>query len=429
MEKVINNLLEDNSLSFIEKLLSMKDIESKKVLSGDFTISSIDFVYSHDVTSPLIMHEFESMGGTKIWDNEKFLMNIDHEFPASTESGRKIHTDMKLFANKHHCKIQEGSNCHQYVLEKYASPGMLIVGADSHTNTVGALNCAGIGLGTSDVAFILKYGQTWFKVPKSIRIEVSGKLWPGVSVKDIALNVISTLGPEAANFASVEWIGSLIETLDIAQRAVLTNISTEMGAHNSVVGFDNTTKEFLDRSGRTDYTYIPLNTEASSYFKTFDFNAAEIAPMVALPNGFERILRVDEAGEIEISVSVIGTCTNGRLNDLRAAAQIMKGSHVKPGVTLIVTPNSTEVYLQALKEGVIQTLVEAGAVVTSPGCGVCAGLQKGIVGPEDVVAFAGPRNFRGRLGSKDAKIYLVSPETAAMSALTGRLFTKVSTER
>lgn len=428
MENRINNLLEDNSLSFIEKLLSMKDIDFRKVLSGDFTISSIDFAYSHDVTSPLVMHEFESMGGTKIWDQEKFLMNIDHEFPASTENGRKIHTDMKLFANEHHCKIQEGSNCHQYVLENYAAPGMLIVGADSHTNTVGALNCAGIGLGTSDVAFILKYGQTWFKVPKSIRIEVSGKMPHGVSVKDVALRVISALGPEGANNASVEWTGSLVENLDISQRAVLANISTEMGAHNSVVGFDNTTKEFLDGRGRADYTYIPLNTEASSYFGTFYFNASEIAPMVALPNGFDRILRVDEVGAIEISISVIGTCTNGRINDLRSAAKILRGKHVKPSVTLIVTPNSREVYLQALREGVIQALADAGAVITSPGCGVCAGLQKGIVGPEDVVAFAGPRNFKGRLGSKDAKIYLVSPETAAESALTGILSTKISTE-
>ena len=374
-------VLQDTSLTFIEKLLSMKDIDSKRVMKGDFTISSVDFVYSHDVTSSLVMHQFESMDGTAIWDSGKYLMNIDHEFPPSTENARRIHRDMMVFADKHICRIQQGSNCHQYMLEHIASPGMLIVGADSHTNTLGALNCAGIGLGTSDIAFILKYGQTWLKVPKSIRIYLYGQLGPRISVKDVVLQTISVLGSEGANYASVEWTGPLTDSLGVPQRAVLTNMSTEMGAHNSVVGFDQATKDFLEARRRKDYTPVPLNTEDSAFDEIYNFDVSEVGPMVAMPGGFERIQRLDELRETEISVSVIGTCTNGRLSDLRSAAKILKGKRVKHNVTLIVTPNSSEVYLKALEEGLIRILVEAGAIVTSPGCGVCAGLQKGIVGP------------------------------------------------
>lgn len=414
-------VVKDKSLTFIEKLLSIKNIDKGKVSSGDFLISEVDFLYVHDVTFPLVNHEFESMNGTRVWNPNKFLLNLDHEYPPSTENASRIHANMRKLAEKQNSLIQEGSNCHQYVLENIARPGMLIVGADSHTNTVGALNCGGIGLGTSDCAFILKYGQTWFKVPKSIRIKINGEVHQGVSVKDIALEVIATIGPEGANNCSLEWSGELVDSLNISQRAVLTNLSTEMGAHNSVIGYDTITKDFLMERGRSEFSPLPFNSDSSSYLNFFEIDASKVAPMVALPDGFKKIERVDETGNTEISISIIGTCTNGRLEDLRNIAAILKGKHVKQSVRLIVTPNSREVYIRALQEGIIETIVKAGATVTSSGCGACAGLQKGLVGPDDVVAFAGPRNFKGRLGSKEAKIYLVSPETAASSAVRGYL--------
>jgi 3-isopropylmalate/(R)-2-methylmalate dehydratase large subunit len=260
------------------------------------------------------------------------------------------------------------------------------------------------------------------KVPKTIRINLHGRLKPGVSAKDIAIEILGRIGTDGANYCSIEWTGPGIRNLSMDSRTTLTNLGVEMGAKNSVIEPDEITLDFIRSRGRKPLAIIPFGKEAQ-FYKEIDVDLETVNPMVSLPGtpGNAKPLSEVSSG-VDIDVVIIGTCTNGRLEDLQKVAAVLKGKKVKQGVRLIVTPNSREVYSKALSEGVLQTISESGAMVTSPGCGACAGFSKGLIGEGEVAVFAGPRNFPGRLGSVKSEIYLASPETAAYSAIAGKLY-------
>ena len=419
-----SSIINDRGLTFAEKILSLKSMSNSgpgrnAAAAGDFVISSVDFTYVHDVQGPLVIKIFEELKGEKVFDRNKVLLNIDHDFPPSSERSAELHNRMRNFASSQDCMIQEGSNCHQYILENFATPGMLIIGADSHTTTLGSLGTFAAGMGSSDVASILLTGKTWLRVPETIRIHVDSPLGPGITAKDVALEALRVLGTDGANYKSIEWVGKGVEAMTIDSRSTLTNLALEMGAKNSVVFSDGVTRKFLRGRNREPGMEIRAGDE-SPVFRDIYIESESLVPMVALPGSPGNAKPVSEIGaRIPINAVLVGTCTNGRLEDLRRVAAILKGRHVKQGVRMIVTPNSIEVYKQADREGIISTLLESGATVTSPGCGACAGLSKGLIGRNEVAVFAGPRNFPGRLGSVDSKIYLSSPETAAASAITG----------
>ncbi len=433
MALIINNrdisasILKDDSLTFSEKILTIRDELNKYDkhcvrYAGDFVISKVDFTFAHDVQGPLLIEIFRSLDGKRVFDPEKVLLNIDHDFPASSERSANLHRIMREFAKEQNIHIQEGSNCHQYIMENFAVPGMIIVGADSHTTTMGSVGAFATGMGSSDVASIFLSGTTWLRVPKTIRINLQGNLKPGVSAKDIALDILGRIGTDGANYCSVEWTGTGISNLSMDARTTLTNLGVEMGAKNSVIEPDGLTLDYIRSRGRSPMQVIPFGKEAEVY-KEIDVTLEDVSPMVSMPGtpGNAKPLSEIPSG-LDIDVVIIGTCTNGRLEDLEKVATVLKGKKVKQGVRLIVTPNSREVYNKALAKGFLSTISESGAMVTSPGCGACAGFSKGLIGEGEVAVFAGPRNFPGRLGSVKSEIYLASPETAAYSAIAGKLY-------
>ena len=421
-----SSILEDESLTFSEKILSIRNEvsgkEKKEVkFAGDYILSKVDFTYAHDVQGPLIIQIFNELKGKSVFDPGKVLLNIDHDFPASSERSSNLHNIMRKFASGQGTHLQEGSNCHQYILENFAVPGMIVVGADSHTTTLGSVGAFATGMGSSDVASIFLSGMTWMRVPRTIRVNLSGKLREGVSAKDLAIKLLGTIGTDGANYCSLEWAGPGIKDLSMDSRATLTNLGVEMGAKNSVIEADSVAIDYIRSRGREPKLLVPFGREAE-FKQELHIDLGEVVPMVSLPGSPGNARPISEApAGVDVNVVIIGTCTNGRLEDLRKVAAVLNGNKVNPGTRLIVTPNSREVYNQAMREGLIQIISESGAMVTSPGCGACAGFSKGLMGESDVAVFAGPRNFPGRLGSVKSDIYLASSETAAYSAIKGKL--------
>ncbi len=421
-----STVLEDESLTFSEKILTIRnevssDVRTNVEYAGDYILSKVDFTYAHDVQGPLIVKIFNELKGQRVFDPSKVLLNIDHDFPASSERSSNLHNILRKFAKDQGTHIQEGSNCHQYILENFAVPGMIVVGADSHTTTLGSVGAFATGMGSSDVASIFLSGMTWMRVPKTIRVHLTGEFKPGVSAKDLAIKLLGQIGTDGANYCSLEWAGPGIKTLSLDSRSTLTNLGVEMGAKNSVIEPDASTLEYIKSRGRVPQLIVPFGKEAALK-QEIHIDLGEVVPMVSLPGSPGNARPISEAPEgVEVNVVIIGTCTNGRLEDMRKVAAVLKGNKVNPGTRLIVTPNSREVYNQALKEGLIEAISESGAMVTSPGCGACAGYSKGLMGEGEVAVFAGPRNFPGRLGAVKSEIYLASSETAAYSAIKGRL--------
>ena len=417
-------IIKDPTLTFSEKILSIRNLanvsqKKEKVYAGDFVISTVDFTYAHDVQGPLVIKIFKELNGKRLFDSKRVLINIDHDYPPSSERSAELHNLMRDFAREQQCMIQEGSNCHQYILENIVTPGMLVVGADSHTTTLGSLGAFATGMGSSDVASIFLSGKTWLKVPKTIRIHVGGTLHKRSKAKDVALHALKLLGTDGANYCTVEWVGEAVSAMSIDSRTTLTNLALEMGAKNSVTFADAKTDAYLTARKREKGVHITSGIE-SEVFRDIHIQAEDVVPMVAQPGSPGNSVPIaDLADNVHINVVLVGTCTNGRIEDLREVAAVLKGKKIKQGVRMIITPNSVEVFKKAEKEGIISVLYDSGAIVTSPGCGACAGISKGLLGKGEVAVFAGPRNFPGRLGSLDSQVYLCSPETAAASALSG----------
>jgi len=417
-----DKVLADQGLTFSEKILSLKrsDKPGKVALVNDIIVAKVDLAMAHDGTAPLAIKVLEELGIKKIWDSKKVILHIDHTYPASSEQIANFHSIMRKFAIAQGCHIQEGNICHQYMLEKFVVPGMLIIGADSHTTTQGSLGAFATGVGSTEMASIWASGKIWLKVPESIRVVFNGKLPKGVYAKDLILFTIGKISSEGANYKTIEFTGNVVKEFSIDSRATLCNMTTEAGAKAGIVEMDNITEEYLMSLGREPMIEVHAGKEAI-YDKILEEDVEDMEPYVALPHSVDNVKAVGEVEGIPIDQAFLGSCTNARLEDLMITAKMLKGRKVKEGVRLIVTPASKSVYKYALKNEIADILMEAGASITSPTCGACVGTHCGVLGAGEVCISSSNRNFIGRMGSRDSKVYLASPATVIASAIKGAI--------
>jgi len=396
---------------------------NKDVKAGDIIIAKLDALMGQDGTSPLAIKVFEELGGTRVINPEKVLLVMDHSVPPPNEGVANLHKLMREFAEKYGTQITEFGEgvCHQVFMERgLATPGSLVIGADSHTCTYGALNCFSTGVGSSELAAAMYTGKLWFKVPSTVKININGKLPKGIVSKDIILYLVGYFKADGLTYKAIEFDGETIRDLSIDGRATITNMVVEMGAKAGIMPFDEKTKEFFKNIGIVINNGIEADKDAE-YESIYNFDISNLEPQVALPHTVDNVYPISQIEKIKIHEAFIGTCTNGRLEDLRYAAQILKGKKVNKNVKLIITPASKRIYMQALKEGLIETFLNAGAVVTNPGCGPCVGTHQGVPADGENVISTANRNFKGRMGNNKALIHLASPLTVAASAIKGEI--------
>ena len=391
--------------------------------SGSIVIAGVDLVFAQDTTGPLTIRQFNSCRFKKLANPKKTALFLDHAAPSPTPELSSDHALLRQFAQESGCLIYDvgGGVCHQIVAESLAKPGDIIIGADSHTVTAGALGAFATGMGSSDVAVVFALGKTWLRVPESIKIKVSGKFPAMVMAKDLILHLIGEIGANGATYKSLEFGGDGLKNISMSGRLTIANMSVEAGAKVGLFPADEITKDYLKAQGRSnDYKPIFADEDAR-YEKTVSINLATLEPLVAKPHSVDNVAPAGELKGTKINQVFIGTCTNGRLEDLEIAAKILKGKKHHPETRLIIAPASQSVLLDAIKAGYIQTLAEAGASILPPGCGACLGLHQGVLASEETCLSTSNRNFRGRMGSPEAFIYLGSPATAAASAITGEI--------
>lgn len=396
-----------------EKILSAH--AGYPVYAGELCIVPVDGAMATDTTAPLAIKAFEEMGGEKLAAPDKFHLIIDHAAPAPNERIANLHQLMRNFASSQQCALYDiGSGiCHQVMVDHHTvKPGDIFMGADSHTPTYGALNAFACGVGSTDLAAVMLTGKIWLKVPHSIRVILHGHhLQPGVSAKDIALEVVKQLTISGATYQSVEYHGELLHHLTLSDRMVLCNMVAEMGAKTGIVSPEGLQLPYL-------FNPVFADKEAA-YTRVLEIDAAALHPKIAIPHSPDNVHDVSAYVGTPITYGFIGTCTNGRLSDLQAAADILRGRSLAPGVRLVIAPASRQVLLDALQDGTIQTLIAAGAAIINSGCGPCVGTHDGVPGDGEVVISAANRNFQGRMGNPQSKIFLASPATVAASVLTG----------
>jgi 3-isopropylmalate/(R)-2-methylmalate dehydratase large subunit len=407
--------------TIIEKILSSHS--GQEAYANDIVVARVDFVMGQDGTSPLAIRAFQEMEGTRVFDPDRVALVIDHSAPSPNEGVSALHQLMRRFAREkgiHLYDIGEGV-CHQVVPESgRVGPGTLVIGADSHTCTYGALNAFSTGVGSTDLAGAMISGQMWFKVPETFKFVCHGTLPRGVYAKDLILYLIGDVTADGATYMAAEYTGEAIANLSMDGRFTMANMAIEMGAKTGLMEADEKTFAWLARFTRRQFLPVSPDPDAR-YARIKEYDVSNLEPQVARPHRVDNVCPVAEVAGTPIQQAVIGTCTNGRLEDLRIAAQILAGRRIHRDVRLIVAPASRRIYLQAMQEGVIQTLVESGAAVVTPGCGPCVGTHNGVPSDGENVISTANRNFKGRMGNSKAFIYLASPATVAASALTGRI--------
>lgn len=386
-----------------------------KAPAGAIVFARPDIILTHDNTSS-IYKTFQKMGGNNVADPDQMLVVLDHNAPpADAKLATQYQEIRDIVAKQGIAKFYDAGKgiCHQ-IMSYHAQPGMLIVGSDSHTSTAGAFNALAAGIDRTESAGIWKRGETWFRVPESIKITLSGRLQKDASAKDLALWIIGMIGSDGANYMSIEYHGDGVKTLDISDRMTIANLASEMGAKNAVFPADEVLEKFYGEKKKGIWA-----DDGAKYFSEIEINLDEIFPVVAAPHNVDNIKSVPEVAGTVVHEGLIGTCTNGRIEDMRIAAEILKGKAIKNSFQLNIIPASRKIFLQAIEEGIISTFIQAGANVLTPSCGPCLGTGQGIPANGHVVISTANRNFPGRMGNKEAQIYLASPATVAHSSLTG----------
>lgn len=404
-----------------EKILS--NHAGKDLYAGDYALCKVDFCLGQDGTSGLIIDALAKIKAKKLKAKLKFCMVIDHSAPSPNIGVSAIHKKMRGFADNYDLKLYDvGCGvCHQVVLESgNVLPGDLVTGADSHTCTYGALGALSTGFGSTDLAITLASGQNWFKVPNSLKVVVDGKLPKGVYSKDIILHIIGDLTSDGATYESVEFYGSTIRALSMDERFTISNMAVEMGAKCGIIPPDEKTFKWLKTW--TNKKSKPIFADKDAKYECVKYyDATKLSPQIAKPHQVDNVVGISKLQGKPIDQAFIGTCTNGRLNDLKIAASILKDKKIDPKVRFIVAPASKDIFLDAMNMGIIRTLIQAGANVVTPGCGPCVGTHNGVPSDNEVVLSTANRNFKGRMGNPNAFIYLASPATVAVSALTGKM--------
>ena len=404
-----------------EKILSVH--AGKDVHANELAVIQVDVCLTQDGTGPLAVRQLEKLNMVKAAYPDRTVLFIDHSAPSSRRELSNDHMLLREFAKKtgvHLSDIGEGI-CHQLISERWLKPGDVLIGADSHTCTGGAMAAFSTGMGSTDVAIGIALGKTWMKIPETIRVNVTGEFPKGVYAKDLILFLIGKMSADGATYMALEFGGPAVDTMPFHERMVLSNMAVEAGAKTGLLASDEETKRFLESQGRSgDYCEIKPDPDAV-YARVIDIDAALLMPYVSFPHRVDNTHTIDQAQGVKIDQVFIGTCTNGRLEDLRIAAQILKGKKRHPGTRLIIVPASRTVYGQALDEGLLKIFNDAGASINSPGCGPCVGVHMGILGDGEKCLSTMNRNFKGRMGNPEAFIYLASPATCAASAVAGEI--------
>jgi len=411
-------------MTFVEKLLA-KYADEKSVVPSQIVTVRPDHLLTHDNTAAIIQKikpELEEYG---VCSDSLSIIALDHVIPASSEKTATNHKVIREFVKNHNIKhfFDVGVGvCHQLVVEKgFSLPGQLLLGSDSHTCSYGAIGAFSSGIDRTEAASLMLTGETWLKVPNSIKITLKGKLNPGVTAKDIVLHIIGDISASGANYCSVEFHGETGQ-LSIEERFTIANMGVEMGAKNAVFFVDDLTKKFFNSIGIPESSYEPIYPDDDAeYSKELVYDLSKIVPMVACPHTVDNVKPAIELKDQEIQQCLIGTCTNGRMSDLEIASKILKGKKVNPNVRLLVLPASKSIYEEALKAGYIETFLDSGGVILPPGCGPCLGAHQGALAPGECCLSTANRNFKGRMGCKEADIYLASPATVAISAIAGKI--------
>ena len=405
-----------------EKIFSAK--LGRKVSAGEYVTAKIDLAMVHEALSTS-GEVLVKAGIDRVWDAEKVVVILDHYIPAPSEQMAVVHDQVRKLVERFKiARFHDGRDgiCHQVMIESgYLRPGDLVVGADSHTCTYGALGVASTGIGRTEMSYVLATGELWFKVPTTVRVVMKGSLPPRVYVKDVSLAIAGRLGTEFAQYRAIEFAGELAKNLSISSRVVLSNMSVEFGAKFGLFEADDKTLSYLKSTGVEGAERLSADPDAL-YEQEHVIDAADLEPLLAAPHSVDHVSPVREAKGRPIQQAMLGSCTNGRIEDIRAAAEILRGKKAAPSVRLLVYPASRKVLNESLHDGSMQTLLDAGAILCAPSCGPCFGGYGGVLAPGETCISSTNRNFQGRMGSPEANVYLASPATVAASAWKGAIW-------
>ena len=405
----------------IEKII--RNNVGHTVKPGDIVTVNVDRVMIHDIFIPFVAEKFEEMGFKKLWDPDKVVLIYDHLVPASQLDDTRHFHEGDAFAEKYGMKNVHRSDgiCHQLMTEAgYVKPGNIVFGTDSHTTTYGCVGAFSSGIGYTEMASILGTGTMWIKVPETIKVVIDGELPANVMSKDVILRLIGDLGADGATYRALEFTGSAVKNMSVASRMTIANMAIEAGAKCALFTPDEKTAEYCEIE-LNDFQKSLVGDGDAAYLKTMTYRGEDFVPVMACPSQVDKIRDVSTLEGTEIDQVFIGSCTNGRLEDLAAAAEVLKGKKVADYVKLIVTPASRKIYRQAIELGILDTLAEAGAMITHPGCGLCCGRAGGILTDGERVVATNNRNFLGRMGTSKVEIYLASPKTVAACAVAGKI--------
>lgn len=406
-------------MTLAEKIIS--EHAGKEVHAGELVIAKVDVAAVQDGTGPLTVQEFKKLGIPKLHNPERSILFIDHASPSPRKELSNTHSVLREFSKEYGAVLSDvgAGVCHQRLIETFVNPCEILVGADSHTCTSGALGAFATGMGSTDIAVAMALGKTWLKVPAAFKVEVTGKFNEGICSKDLMLHLIGLIGADGATYKALEFCGDTIENMTMSERFTLANMAVEAGAKAGLFVADDKTKEFLKSRGREDkFRSLKADSDAV-YERVIKINAEDVPHTVSCPHTVDNTKPVEELSDVKVDQVFVGTCTNGRIEDLRVVADILKGKKVNPDVRMLICPASKDVYLEALEEGLITTFVEANAAILPPGCGPCVGVHAGTLADGEVCLATQNRNFQGRMGNTKGFIYLSSPYVAAHTALKG----------
>lgn len=406
-------------MTLVEKIIS--EHAGKNVHAGELVISKVDVAAVQDGTGPLTVQEFKKLGLTKLKNPERSILFIDHAAPSPRKELSNTHMVLRDFAKEYGAILSDigAGVCHQRLIETFVNPGEVLVGADSHTCTSGALSAFATGMGSTDIAVAMGLGKTWLKVPATYKVIVNGKFRQGVCSKDLMLHFIGMIGADGATYKALEFHGNTIENMSMSERFTLANMAVEAGAKCGLFIADEKTRDFLKERGREDKFRQILPDIDAEYERVIEINAEDIPHTVSCPHTVDNTCDVKKLKDIKVNQVFVGTCTNGRIEDLRIVAEILKNKTVHPDVRLLICPASKDVFKQALQEGLIDIFVDANAAILTSGCGPCVGVHAGTLGDGEVCLATQNRNFQGRMGNTKGFIYLASPYVAAYTALRG----------
>ena len=402
-----------------EKIISGR--AGKDVYAGDITLVDVDVTAVQDGTGPLAVQQLEKMKLVQAANPKRTVLFIDHAAPSPQKDLSNAHTILRTFSKKTGAHLSEAGEgvCHQRLIESYVNPGDILIGADSHTCTSGALGSFATGMGSTDVAVGIALGKTWFRVPETFLVHVTGAFQKGVYAKDLILHLIGLIGADGATYKALEFRGETIEKMTMSQRFTLANMAVEAGAKAGLFETDATTKAYLEEHGRGDKFKVIKADVGAVYERVIDIDASKLEPTISKPHTVDNTAAVGEVVGTKIDQVFIGTCTNGRIDDLEIAAKILEGKQRHPDTRLIIVPASKDIYLEAVEKGYISTFIKAGAIIMAPGCGPCVGVHEGALADGEACLATQNRNFQGRMGNTEGFIYLGSPATAAATAIAG----------